>query len=71
MTYINKNSSRFNPNKLWTNNEEKKYLAVMEDILVNGIERNDRTNIGTISQFGISLKYDLKDTFPSTSKKCF
>ena len=44
----------------------------MEDILTNGIERNDRTNVGTISQFGLTLKYDLKDTFPaSTSKKMF
>ena len=72
ITYINKNTPIFNNNDLWFNIEEKRYLNVMEDILTNGIERNDRTNVGTISQFGLTLKYDLKDTFPaSTSKKMF
>ena len=44
----------------------------MNDILVNGIERGDRTGTGTISTFGNQLKYNLRDTFPlSTTKSMF
>jgi dihydrofolate reductase / thymidylate synthase len=70
--YINQKSANFKPTTIWKNKEELKYLEVMTDILENGIERSDRTGIGTISQFGITLKYDLKSTFPvSTTKKIF
>ena len=72
INYINKESVNFKYEKTWKNIEELRYLTTMEDILVNGIERTDRTKTGTISQFGITLKYDLKDTFPaSTTKKMF
>lgn len=56
----------------WCNKEEELYLTNMRNILETGIERNDRTNIGTISKFGITMKYDLTDTFPiCTTKKIF
>ena len=57
---------------IWRNEEELKYLETMNDILVNGIERSDRTGTGTISTFGNQLKFNLRDTFPlSTTKKMF
>jgi dihydrofolate reductase / thymidylate synthase len=58
--------------KGWENKEEKLYLENMKEILERGIERDDRTGVGTISKFGIMMKYDLQDTFPiSTTKKIF
>ena len=72
VTYINKKSPNYKKEKCWKNMEEIKYLNIMEDILENGIERMDRTQTGTISQFGIQMKYNLNDTFPaSTTKKMF
>ncbi len=57
---------------IWENKKEKMYLDNMKDILEKGIERDDRTGVGTISKFGIMMKYDLQDTFPiSTTKKMF
>tara|TARA_B100000575_G_scaffold272996_1_gene255561 strand:- start:4631 stop:6130 length:1500 start_codon:yes stop_codon:yes gene_type:complete len=68
--YINK-ENRDNLIK-WKNIEETNYLNLMKFILENGIERNDRTNTGTISTFGNILKFNLRDTFPlSTTKKMF
>lgn len=68
ITYINKSCN----NKKWENKEEALYLKNMKEILENGIERTDRTKVGTISKMGILMDYDLKDTFPiSTTKKIF
>tara|TARA_Y100000816_G_scaffold233077_2_gene178463 strand:+ start:2456 stop:4000 length:1545 start_codon:yes stop_codon:yes gene_type:complete len=51
---------------------EWQYLKVMRQILNGGIERNDRTNTGTLSLFGTTQRYDLSETFPmSTTKKIF
>lgn len=66
---IDKNSSN---NNIWKNTEELIYLEHMKNILEKGIERTDRTNTGTISEFGLMMKYNLQDTFPiSTTKKIF
>ena len=40
------------------------YLENMKHILEKGIERTDRTEVGTISSFGVMMKYNLCDTFP-------
>ena len=57
---------------VWKNKEETLYLENMQSILETGIERDDRTGIGTISEFGLLMKYNLTDTFPiSTTKKIF
>jgi len=54
----------------WT--QEKKYLALMENILENGSSNDDRTGVGTLSIFGSMLKYDLRNTFPlCTTKRMF
>lgn len=43
------------------NKEEKNYLDLMEKILEEGNEKDDRTQIGTYSLFGQSLKYDISN----------
>lgn len=43
------------------NQEEKKYLQLMETILNIGNDKIDRTGIGTLSIFGTTLRFSLKD----------
>ena len=47
----------------------KQYLALLEDILNSGEERNDRTGVGTISVFGRQLRFDLTQGFPAVTTK--
>lgn len=56
--------------KEWKNQEEEQYLETMQNILLNGIERIDRTLVGTYFLPGICLKFDISQSFPiSTTKK--
>ena len=58
--------------EIWINNEEMQYLNTMKQIINEGIETIDRTNVGTLSIFGQHYKYDLSDTFPAlTTKRIF
>ena len=45
----------------------------MRDILDNGVQRGDRTGTGTISKFGVQMRYSLRDgVFPLlTTKRVF
>lgn len=47
----------------------KQYLELLQDILTNGEERNDRTSVGTLSVFGRQLKFDLRRGFPAVTTK--
>jgi len=47
----------------------KPYLDLLQDILDNGQQREDRTGTGTLSVFGRQVRYDLKDCFPAVTTK--
>lgn len=47
----------------------KQYLALMQDILDNGVVKKDRTGVGTLSVFGRQLRFDMKEGFPLVTTK--
>jgi thymidylate synthase len=52
--------------------EEYKYLHLLEKILNEGVQKDDRTGTGTKSIFGTQLQFDLTKSFPIlTTKKVF
>lgn len=48
---------------------DKIYKELVEDILANGEEREDRTGVGTLSVFGRQCRYDLNEGFPILTTK--
>ena len=48
------------------------YLNMVDNIIRNGVYKGDRTGTGTLSQFGCSMRYNLRHTFPLlTTKRTF
>ncbi len=54
------------------NQDELQYLNLVREIINTGVERPDRTGIGTRSVFGRQLRFDLRHYFPLlTTKRVF
>jgi len=54
------------------NIEEKKYLDLLKRVLEEGIEKGDRTGVGTYSIFSGYLRFDISERVPLlTSKRIF
>jgi len=51
------------------NNIEQQYLSLLQDILDNGVEKNDRTGVGTRSVFGRQIRHKMSDGFPLLTTK--
>ncbi len=47
----------------------KQYLELVEHVMKNGTDKNDRTGTGTRSVFGYQMRFDLQDGFPILTTK--
>ncbi|MCH5284611.1 MAG: thymidylate synthase [Akkermansiaceae bacterium] len=47
----------------------KQYLDLLQDVLTNGVGREDRTGTGTIGVFGRQARFDLREGFPCLTTK--
>ncbi|MGO2149416.1 thymidylate synthase [Halomonas sp.] len=48
---------------------EQPYLDLMRTVLEHGVDRNDRTGVGTRSVFGHQMRFDLSRGFPLITTK--
>jgi thymidylate synthase len=55
------------------NNLDKQYQQLLQDILDNGVKKEDRTGTGTLSVFGRQLRHNMSEGFPllTTKKMAF
>ena len=54
------------------NNLDKQYQELLQDILDNGVSKEDRTGTGTLSVFGRQIRHKMSKGFPLlTTKKMY
>jgi thymidylate synthase len=51
------------------NKNEQVYLEALKQVLETGEDKDDRTGTGTLSKFGITLRFNLQDGFPAITTK--
>lgn len=51
------------------NTLDKQYLDLLQDILDNGVKKEDRTGTGTISVFGRTIRHKMSEGFPLLTTK--
>ena len=51
------------------NNIDKQYTDLLQDILDNGVVKQDRTGTGTISTFGRQIRHKMSEGFPLLTTK--
>ena len=49
--------------------QEQQYLSLIRKVFSDGIERDDRTGIGTLSIFGEDMTFDISKSFPLLTTK--
>jgi thymidylate synthase len=47
----------------------RQYLDGLKNIMENGIDRPDRTGVGSRAVFGIPMRFNMKDGFPAVTTK--
>jgi len=51
------------------NNLDKQYLDLLQDIMDNGVKKEDRTGTGTLSVFGRQIRHRMYEGFPILTTK--
>ena len=47
----------------------KQYISLLENVIRNGVQKEDRTGTGTRSIFGWQMRFDLSKGFPLLTTK--
>jgi thymidylate synthase len=50
------------------NTIDKQYTDLLQDVLNNGVIKQDRTGTGTISVFGRQIRHKMSEGFPLLTK---
>lgn len=63
------NRFSFLPKMILERHEEYVYMRLVEDIISNGISKDDSTGNGTLSKFGCQMRFNLRKSFPLLTTK--